>query len=240
MSPELVLSIISVGIAIADFAYSIYESSHTSSKSTNTTSVNIRIGDDHNTFVLINPTNQPQKIPFFSLERSGPSFLGWGILIAIFLIGWFLRQYYYIFVILLSISTAVFLIEAIKLSNNIYVPLKGKRRLLWFASPGIILICSILINVILGQTSYPEYFGIFVEMIFSIFIYSILAFSFLFLFVLHFFSLLIPHVHNNNKVTILIISSGLNLFKLWWFPAFCAALSVVILLLSPLAMSPTI
>lgn len=29
MSPELVLSIISVGIAIADFTYSIYESSHT-------------------------------------------------------------------------------------------------------------------------------------------------------------------------------------------------------------------
>lgn len=36
MSPELVLSIISVGIAIADFTYSIYESSHTSSKNLQT------------------------------------------------------------------------------------------------------------------------------------------------------------------------------------------------------------
>lgn len=77
----------------------------------------------------------------------------------IFVIGLVLQKYFRIFIILISISTLLALIEAKWTSHAIYVPLLNTKRLIWFASPSVILISSLTVNLFLDFVTFPKYFG---------------------------------------------------------------------------------
>lgn len=233
MSVDTFLNFISVIIAAIDIGIVLHDrlaANKHSNKPSQSDGLTVNI------FVQNNSTAHGSSLQAGTVYLRDYSSYGKAFFALIFVIGLVLQKYFRVFIILISISTLLALIEAKWTSHAICVPLLNTKRLIWFASPSVILISSLTVNLFLDFVTFPKYFGNIIELLLSWLVYGLLGVAFLLLFVQQSFALLIPHLHDSSTISNHIKAFAAAMFKAWYLPIVCAPLAVVSLLPSLLVM----